>query len=313
MKKTPIKSTIPNVDYRDFSDEGPRRSQFIETVGRALADFGFVAINNHGIRTQLLDKGYALAREVFGLPDDVKRKYETPHNGRQRGYTPFGIEHAKNQASPDLKEFWHVGRTLTPEHPLRASGEVPANEFPTEVPEFAKTFRTLFASFETFAGGLLEAVGEFLGKPEDYFADLTRDGNSVLRIIHYPDQGGAVPPGAVRAAAHEDINLLTVLPASTRPGLELLLRDGTWLPVETPPDVMICDTGDMMQLVTAGDLPATTHRVVNPEGSDGGRLSMPFFLHPHPHAMLQPSRPDYAPAVRTKDFLFERLRAIGVA
>jgi isopenicillin N synthase-like dioxygenase len=274
MKKTPIKSTIPNVDYRDFSDEGPRRSQFIETVGRALADFGFVAINNHGIRTQLLDKGYALAREVFGLPDDVKRKYETPHNGRQRGYTPFGIEHAKNQASPDLKEFWHVGRTLTPEHPLRASGEVPA---------------------------------------EDYFADLTRDGNSVLRIIHYPDQGGAVPPGAVRAAAHEDINLLTVLPASTRPGLELLLRDGTWLPVETPPDVMICDTGDMMQLVTAGDLPATTHRVVNPEGSDGGRLSMPFFLHPHPHAMLQPSRPDYAPAVRTKDFLFERLRAIGVA
>lgn len=296
---------IPVVDLTEARRPG---SSFVRDLGLGLERFGFVAVVNHGIPTELLRSAYRLAGETFALPEAVKRRYETPGDGRQRGYTSFGVEHAKDTPLPDLKEFWHVGRTLPPDHPLHLSRDVPPNRFPAEVPAFEPTFKELFGRVEAFADTLLDSVGLYLGLPDGYFRALTRDGNSVLRVIHYPDVAG--PPGAVRAAAHEDINLLTVLPASTRPGLELLTRDGDWMAVDVPPDVMVCDTGDMMQLLTARVLPATTHRVVNPEGADGGRLSMPFFLHPHPDAMLEPM--DGTPAVRTRDFFHERLRAIGV-
>ncbi len=206
-----------------------------------------------------------------------------------------------------------MGRDLGASHPLHRSGELPANLFPGEAPGFELAMRRLFQELEAFAGRILQALEQYLELEAGYFGHLTRDGNSVLRAINYPDLGGEYVPGAVRAAPHEDINLMTVLPSSTRPGLEVMSRDGRWITVDPPADVMICDTGDMMALLTANRLPATTHRVVNPPSPDGGRLSMPFFLHPHPDALLAPMVPGFARAVSAREFFRARLRATGVA
>ena len=305
--------TIPVVDFREYLAGGTRREAFTQAIGSGLEATGFVAITHHGIDTDLLATAYATSAQVFGLPEGTKKQYETPEDGRQRGYTSFGVEHAKDSDKPDLKEFWHVGRSLSSDHELSAEGLVPKNLFPAEVPAFGETMSKLFAAQESFANSLLDAIGDYLDLPKGTFAELIEDGNSVLRVINYPDPDGTAEPGAVRAAAHEDINLITVLPSSTRPGLQILTRDGEWLPVQTPPDVMIVDTGDMMQLLTAGRLPATTHRVVNPDQSDGGRLSMPFFLHPHPKKMLIPFVEGGEPPISVHDFFFNRLKEIGVA
>ena len=289
------------------------RDAFVRHLGEGLEKLGFVCVTGHGVPVELLDTAYAQAQRVFALPLAAKQAYETPGNGRQRGYTSLGVEHAKNTMVPDLKEFWHVGRELGAGHPLHLSGELPNNLFPAEVPGFEPALRRLFQELEAFSGRLLQAVEQYLELEPGYFSHLTRDGNSVLRVINYPDLGGNYVPGAVRAAAHEDINLMTVLPSSTRPGLEVMSRDGRWITVDPPPNVMICDTGDMMALLTANRLPATTHRVVNPPSPDGGRLSMPFFLHPHPDALLAPMVPGFARAVLAREFFHARLRATGVA
>jgi isopenicillin N synthase-like dioxygenase len=305
---------IPIVDLRDYtSNDAARHGTFVKALGEGLERFGFVSVIGHGVDPQLLESAYSLARRTFSLPDGTKRRYEVPETGRQRGYTSFGVEHAKDQSAPDLKEFWHVGRKLPLDHPLALRKEIPGNHFPAEVAEFEPTFLRLFYALEDFALRLLDAVGEYLGEAPAFFRRMVQDGNSVLRIINYPDLGGPVPAGAIRAAQHEDINLMTVLPASTQPGLELMTREGRWIPVMTPPDVMVCDTGDMMQLLTAGRLRSTTHRVVNPEGADGGRLSMPFFLHPHPDHVITPMKPGYGSPVTAREFLLRRLREIGVA
>lgn len=305
-------SSIPLVNLQDYHQGGAARAAFIQTLGKGMEQFGFVAVAGHGIPLELLQNAYAQARAAFALPEATKKRYETPQNGRQRGYTSFGVEHAKNHALPDLKEFWHIGRTLTVDHPLHQSHQVPSNLFPAEAPDFGPIFSEMFIRMEDFANTLLAGLGSYMGYPEGFFSDLIHMGNSVLRVIHYPDLADTRPtPGAVRAAAHEDINLLTVLPISTQPGLELMTRDGQWLSVQTPPDVMVCDTGDMMSLLTNGRMPATTHRVVNPEGgSDGGRLSMPFFLHPRPDAILGKSD---GREIQAAAFLHNRLQEIGVA
>jgi isopenicillin N synthase-like dioxygenase len=305
---------IPVVNFAAWTHGDPAaRAAFVQTLGAGLERFGFVAVEGHGIDMPLLDTAYAEAAALFAMPSATKRRYETPGDGRQRGYTGYMVEHAKDQKVGDLKEFWHVGRTLPADHPLSRSGEVPPNQRPSERPDFAPTFDTLFAQMETFGNGLLDAIGDYLGLQSGFFRALVHEGNSVLRVIHYPPLPDDIPPGAVRAAAHEDINLITVLPVSTQPGLEILTRDGTWLDVAPPPGVMVCDTGDMMALLTGGRLPATTHRVVNPRVDRHlARYSMPFFLHPHPDQLLAPIGGSL-PAVRAKDFLHARLVEIGVA
>ncbi len=281
----------------------------MDALGASLERYGFVTVVGHGIDPALLQRAYRAAEEAFALPEAAKLACERPEIQRQRGYTPFGQERAKDQHAADLKEFWHVGRDLPPGHPSEAL--MGRNAFPAEVPEFAAATRELFAALEGFAIDLLHTIAAWLGVPVLRFHELIVEGNSVLRVINYPDVG-EVPAGAVRAAAHEDINLLTILPAATRPGLELLTHEGEWLPIEAPPGAMICDTGDMMELLTSKRLPATTHRVVNPTRSDGGRMSMPFFLHPHPLAMLGPLDGSRAPR-RAHDYLLERLAANNVA
>lgn len=302
---------ISVVDLNDYKDSA-KRDAFVSTLGKSLEDYGFAAITNHGISKDLLDRTYESAKATFALSEDVKKKYEDSANNRQRGYTSFGVEHAKDSAIPDLKEFWHVGLDLAADDPLTTGGLIPPNIFPEEVPTFRKNGVELYNALEDLAKVVLEAIGSRLDKPAAFFEEMVRGGNNVLRIINYPDMGAEVPAGAIRAAAHEDINLLTLLPASTQPGLELLTREGEWVSVFTPPDVIICDTGDMMQLLSAGQFPATTHRVVNPEKSDGGRMSMPFFMHPRVDYLIEPLKEGYAEPILTGEFLAQRLKEIGL-
>lgn len=274
-----------------------------QQLGESLESCGFVAITDHGVDPALLERAYALARTTFALPPESKRASETPGDGRQRGYTSLGIEHAKNHPTPDLKEFWHIGRD---------ADDLPTNIFPN-VAGFATTFPQLFTALDHVATSLLQAIGRYLERPPGFFDALTKGGNSVVRVIHYPPMHASSPMGAVRAAAHEDINLLTVLPVSTEPGLELRTVQGEWVAVRTAPGVMICDTGDMMQLLTNGRLPSTTHRVVNPaNGANVARYSMPFFCHPRGEAVLRAAQ-DNAEQVTANAFLMQRLREIGVA
>lgn len=303
-----ISEGAPVIDLSASRDPATRAG-FVRALGEGLETWGFVVVMGHDVPSSLVDRTYEAARRTFALPIEDKLACEVTRSGRQRGYTAFGVERARDQQTPDLKEFWHVGRDLPPGHPLSALWLVPPNVFPPQVPELAETTRALFTALEDLSLVLLDAVGEHLGLPDGTFRDLVRDGNSVLRVINYPDPGDS-QEGAVRAAAHEDINLMTVLPAATRPGLELLTLHGRWMAVTTPPGAMIVNTGDMMKLYTAGRLSATTHRVVNPPGgSDGGRQSMPFFLHPRPDGIL--ALRDGSKVV-AHDYLLERLRENGV-
>jgi isopenicillin N synthase-like dioxygenase len=307
-----VENTISLVDLADY-ENADTRADFIQAFGDGLADLGFVAVTGHSVDQLLLDQAYAAAAETFALDLDVKLQYEIAESGRQRGYTPFGIERAKDQNVADLKEFWHVGPTLPSDHRFVQSGLIPQNVFPSETPAFEEVFTRYFTRVESVAQTLLRALGEYLDLPVDFFEEVIHEGNQVLRILHYPDSDTPPPVGAVRAAAHEDINLITLLPASTKPGLQLMTRSGDWMAVKTPPGVLICDTGDMMQHLTAGRMPSTTHRVVNPEGgSDGGRYSLPFFVHPNPDYVLSPLDPSYGAPVRSHDFLMQRLAEIGL-
>jgi len=298
---------IRTVSLNDWTSEDPtRRAVFVRELGAGLEEHGFIALRDSGVPVELVRSAYGAASELFALPTSTKLLCERPALGRQRGYTPFGTEHAKDHDTADLKEFWHVGRA--------SSTALPANVFPAGSAQ-QPVFDALFSALEGVATVLLEAVGMYLGLSDDTFAELCEDGNSVLRVIHYPPLPANIPAGAVRAAAHEDINLMTVLPVSTASGLEILTREGDWMPVNTEPDTLIADTGDMMALLTGGRLPATTHRVVNPTNPELAakpRYSLPFFVHPRPEARLTPFD-SHLPGPTAQQFLTERLIANGIA
>jgi isopenicillin N synthase-like dioxygenase len=305
---------LPVVDLRDArSADASARERFVQTLGHALETWGFVAVTGHGVPPDLLDATYAEAAAFFARPAVEKAQWEFPSTGRQRGYTGFGIEHARDTAVADLKEFWQLGRDLGVEHPLHADGTLLRNVVPDTAEAFHRRTTALFAALDAFAMDLLDAIARYLGLDADTLVDATRVGNSVLRVIHYPPLRHDAPPGAVRSAAHEDINLLTVLPASTQPGLELLDKEsGAWLSITTPPNVMICDTGDIMARLTAGRLKSTTHRVVNPaSAANVARYSMPYFCHPRPDFVIDPGD-GTVPGLTAGAFLRERLIANGV-
>ena len=276
-----VEQTIPVVNLQDFDDPA-RREAFVRKLGDAFRDFGFAAVEGHDVPAHLLSSNYELFEEFFALPEDVKRRYENPGAGRQRGYTSFGVEHAKDQARPDLKEFWHHGREVT----AKEGERLPHNVWPGELPALREQAQALFASMDATAMRLLSAISLYLGKDAHFLPSIARGGNSVTRVIHYPVCEGFDQPGAMRAAQHEDINLITLLPEATESGLELLTTEGTWLAIPSLPGQIIVDTGDMMARLTNDFLPARTHRVVNPQGRATDRYSMPFFCHPHPDASL---------------------------
>jgi isopenicillin N synthase-like dioxygenase len=270
-------------------------TRFDDEFGRALESCGFAVVVNHGIIKELITSAYRAAVQLFALPLEVKQKCETPENGRQTGYTSLGVEHAKDQTVGDLKEFWHVMRPGC-RHP---------EKFPPEASEFKGALLALFGALEICSGQLLRSIGRHLEFPAGTFDEMTRSGDSVLRILHYPDVEGETT--ALRAAPHEDINLLTLLVPDTNQGLEVLGPDGAWIPVSCPPSGIVVNGADMLQLYTGGRIRSATHRVVNPEKKDGGRYSMPFFTHPRPEILLTTNPPFTA-----GEYLQQRLREIGV-
>ena len=310
--------TIPVASLSDFLAGGPRRAKFVQTVGEALVDVGFFALCNHGVNTSLIDGAYKTAEEFFRLEVATKQSYEVPGGFGQRGYISYGREHAKNSKAPDLKEFWHVGQELAPDHPLAKS--YPKNLWPDEVSGFRDTFLSLFNQLESCAFSILEACALFIEEPQDTFSKAASAGDSILRVIHYPPIPDDADPHSIRAAAHEDINLITLLCEATTGGLELLERNGSWRPIHALKGQIVVDSGDMLQNVTNGYYRSTTHRVVNPDNSRERRFSMPFFVHPKSAESLDPLTSCVAktggkkvfPAITAGEYLAQRLREIGL-
>lgn len=319
---------VPELSLKAYTDGEPTdRKLFIDQLFQGLKEYGFIILKDHPVQPELLKKAYALSEKLFALDEKTKLSL-VGGTGGQRGYTAFGKEHAKNSKFPDLKEFWHVGRELPESHRLKEF--FPNNVWPTAdaangLQEFKSTFSSLFQALDDTGRIMLEALTIPLDVPKDYFSKMTDAGSSILRLLHYPPIAEGADPNCIRAAAHEDINLITLLVSAQGSGLELLTREGEWIPVETSPENIIVDSGDMIARITNDVIPATTHRVVNPKGPNRSRYSMPFFMHPNPDAELkcipscrnlgsgagQPNGEKYPP-ILANDFLMERLREIGL-
>ena len=291
-----------------------------DKLGRSFAEYGFAVIRDHGIPQDLIDRAEAASKAFFALPEEAKRAYHKPGAGGARGYTPFGTEKAKDAEVFDLKEFWHVGRSLPEGHPL--AEYMAPNVWPDEIEGFKDTFSTLFAAFETAGGRVLEAIALHLGLERHFFAATVEDGNSVMRLLHYPPLGPDAPEGAIRAAAHGDINTITLLLGAEEAGLELLTKQGEWRAIDVPQGALVINVGDMLERLTAGRLRSTTHRVVNPRGAGAlrSRYSMPFFLHFRPDYLIEPlecciaqGATDVPEPISAHDFLQQRLREINLA
>jgi isopenicillin N synthase-like dioxygenase len=305
---------IPVLSIRDFEQQP---DDFSAALGRAWREFGFVGIRDHGLSDELIDQAYASFRAFFALPAEAKQRYHQPGSGGARGYTGFGVEQARDHDVPDLKEFWHVGRELTGPNP--APDILLPNLWPAEVADFRNHALALYEALDQLGARILSALALEIGLVPDWFADKINYGNSILRPIHYPPIREAVP-GAVRAARHEDINLITLLIGSKEQGLEILTRDERWVPVSTLPGTIVVNVGDMLQRLTNHVYPSTTHRVVNPPGEAArqARYSIPFFLHPNPDFVIEtlpqciseqnPNR--YPQPITSHGYLQERLREI---
>ena len=292
---------------------------FAASIGHSFEEYGFAIVRDHGISQSLIDRAEQQARAFFALPDVTKRAYLVPGGGGARGYTAFGVETAKGAAAHDLKEFWHVGRELRPGHPFAAM--MAANIWPAELPDFRATFTSLYDAFDAVGVKVLRAIARYLALDEEYFTDTVRDGNSVLRLLHYPPQ--PTPTGQhIRAGAHEDINTITLLLGAEEAGLELKTKDGRWIPVSPRQGELVINIGDMLQRLTNGRLRSTSHRVVNPapDRASHARYSMPYFLHFRPDFRIealpgtvgQGEAPKWPP-ITAHDYLAERLREIKLA
>lgn len=316
---------IPSLDLADFTGGNPeKKREFVKKLGEAYNNIGFVAIKNHGLSQDLQDKLYAAIKNFFSLPDEVKAKYEKPEIGYQRGYTGKGKEHAKGRNTGDLKEFYHVGQELSAipdSDPIKS--EYPANIWPTELPEFEKIALETYRTLESAGKNMLKAIAIYLGLEENYFEDKVEHGNSILRQIHYfpienPD---AVPADAVRAAEHGDINLITLLMGASADGLQVLRKDGKWIPITALPDQLVVNVGDMLERLTNKKLKSTIHRVVNPprEKMHTSRYSIPFFMHPRSdmdltclESCVDEQHPKQFEDATAGEFLDERLRELGL-
>jgi len=292
-----------------------------DELGRSFAEYGFAVIRDHAIPQGLIDLAEAKSKEFFDLPEGVKRAYQLPNGGGARGYTPFGTEKAKDADIFDLKEFWHVGRSLPEGHALTEF--MPPNIWPTEIDGFEETFMRLYDAFDAAGLRVLEAIALHLGLDRNFFAPTVEDGNSVMRLLRYPPLGKDAPEGAIRAAAHGDINTITLLLGAEEAGLELLTRQGDWKEVEVPEGALVINVGDMLDRLTNSHLRSTTHRVVNPRGAakDRSRYSMPFFLHFRPDYVIETlpgciesGNESKAPQpISSHEFLLQRLREINLA
>jgi isopenicillin N synthase-like dioxygenase len=300
-----------------LADDQPAR--FAAALGASFGRHGFAVLADHGLDASRIEALLADMRELFAQDAQTKARWSVPGGKGQRGYTGFGVEVAKGHTHSDLKEFWHVGRDLPPGHPL--SAWMPANIWPETPADLRENALWLFDALEAMGDKVLAALARHLGLEEDYFIEPTRDGNSVLRLLHYPPADFDGPN--IRAGAHEDINAITLLLGAEEAGLEVLDASGAWLPIQPPPGALVINIGDMLARLTNDILPSTTHRVVNPAPDRRGhsRYSTPFFLHFRPDFLIQTlpgcitsDRPDRYPQPITADqYLQQRLAEIGLA
>jgi isopenicillin N synthase-like dioxygenase len=275
--------SIRVVEYQDYLSQDPVvRQRFIKNLGDSFSEIGFAIVSNHGVSEELKDKLFDLAQRYFSQADEIKRKDEDLSNNGQRGFIRKGRETAKGFTVPDLKEFYHVGQEVTDEDPIKK--EYPDNIWPEQFPEFESITMEVFRTFEKTGRDLLSAIALYLNLEETYFDDKIHNGNSILRLLHYYaiEHADEIPVGAVRAGAHEDINLITLLMGGSAAGLQAQKTDGTWLDVAPEPNQIVINIGDMLQRLTNGRLKSTPHRVINldSEGLKKPRYSTPFFLHP---------------------------------
>lgn len=308
---------IPSLDLADFlSGDSKRKSDFVAGLGSAFTNIGFVAIKNHGLTEEQRLSLYDVVKEFFAQPEEVKRKYERLDLYGQRGYVSKGRETAKGFKVADLKEFYHIGQPDPDEGMYQ-------NIFPEYPPKFKEYTLETFQMFENTGKILLQAIALYLGLDEFYFDDKVRNGDSILRALHYfpiPDPE-AVPEGAVRAAAHGDINFITLLMGASAEGLEVLRTDGKWIPITALPDQIVVNVGDMLDRLTNHKLKSTIHRVVNPPREKMGtsRFSIPFFMHARSKVKLNSlescidaDHPKLYIDMTVGEFLDERLRELGL-
>ena len=277
---------IPSVDLSDFTEGNKEtKAAFVKELGKAYEEIGFVAVKNHGLSDALCNELYAQVKGFFTLSKEEKEAYEIKGLAGQRGYVSFGKEHAKNKNEGDLKEFWHFGQTVEDNDPIKE--EYPDNVQVNELPEFNAVGREVYQKLEETGREMLRAIALHLNLDENYFDAKIHNGNSILRPIHYPPITHE-PKDAVRAAEHEDINLITLLMGASADGLQVLNKSGEWISVTALPDQIVVNVGDMLQRLTNNKLKSTTHRVVNPprEKWSTSRYSIPFFLHPRSEVSL---------------------------
>jgi len=313
---------IPSLDLADFYGGDPvKKSKFVAALGEAYNNIGFVAIRNHYLTDELSAKLYSTIKKFFAQPDAVKQKYEIPGLAGQRGYIGKGKEHAKGRNTGDLKEFYHVGQEVTDGDPIKK--EYPDNVWPDEMKEFKEISLDVYQRLEKTGVHMLRAIAIYLGLPENYFDSKVKNGNSILRPIHYfpiedPD---SVPADAVRAAEHGDINLITLLMGASADGLQVLRRDGKWIPITALPDQLVVNVGDMLERHTNKKLKSTIHRVVNPprERMNTPRYSIPFFMHPRSEmdltclpGCIDTAHPKLFEDITAGAFLDQRLAEIGL-
>jgi isopenicillin N synthase-like dioxygenase len=310
---------IPVVNLADFLSGDPQLMQkFVNDLGKAYEDVGFVAVKNHGISDDLIAELYKDVQQFFALPLDKKKQYEVPGLAGQRGYTSFGKEHAKGSDAPDLKEFYQHGQIVEDGDAIKA--EYPDNVTIKDIPAFTPTMNSAYRAFEKSGKSLLQAIALYLGLNEHYFDEYVHNGNSILRAIHYPPITSE-PKSAIRAEQHEDINLITLLVGASADGLQILTKQNEWVGVTSLPEQIVVNVGDMLQRLTNNKLKSTTHRVVNPSRDKWhtSRFSIPFFLHPRSEMSLaclgstiDAAHPKAYPDATAGEYLDERLREIGL-
>ena len=296
------------------------KAEFAQAIGESFRTFGFAMVKDFAIDRGLIDRAWKLSEEFFALPDDEKRSYHNPAIAGARGYTPFGVEIAKDAKHHDLKEFWHVGRDLPEGSPL-ADASMPPNVWPARPAGFQEVFTELYRQFDETGATILSAIALYLGLDEHWFDKGIEDGNSVMRLLHYPPIPNLAGE-AIRAGAHGDINLITLLLGAEEAGLELLFQGKEWISASPPEGAMVINVGDMLERLTNHYLPSTIHRVrnPNPERAKFSRYSMPFFLHLRsdfpirtlPQCVSADNPDRYPEAITADEFLQQRLREIGL-
>ena len=310
---------IPSVNLADFlSEDKAKKQKFIDEIGHAYENIGFVALKGHFLDDKLVSDLYSEIKKFFDLPLATKRKYEIPGSPGQRGYVSFGKESAKGKKEGDLKEFWHFGQYV--ENNPKLEAEYPPNVTVQELPKFNEVGKETYRMLEKTAKYVLRALALHLNLEETYFDEYIKNGNSILRPIHYPPITEE-PKAAERAAAHGDINLITLLMGAQGKGLQVQNHKGEWIDAMAEPDELMINVGDMLSRHSNNKLKSTIHRVVNPPKESWGtsRYSIPFFMHPISEMKLDvlencidEKNPKQFEDITAGEFLDQRLEELGL-